>query len=142
FFRLPKFEEHLELHRLDCMGSHRGLDLYEFAREKLLGMPPAQIRPKPLINGDDLIAAGYQPGPEFKQILTSAEDAQLEGSITTKEEALQLVKTCCVPAPRDAAVVESHRILGLCFAISSRSAPGSRCPSHRFWDRWCRLPSL
>ena len=92
FFRLPKFEEHLELHRLDCMGSHRGLDLYDFARERLGNMPPTQIRPKPLINGDDLIAAGYKPGPEFKQILTAVEDAQLEGSINTKEQALDFVK--------------------------------------------------
>jgi poly(A) polymerase len=92
FFRLPKFEEHLELHRLDCLSSHRSLDLYDFAREKLRSTPPAQIRPTPLITGDDLIAAGYKPGPEFKQMLTAAEDAQLDGSITTKEEALEFVK--------------------------------------------------
>ena len=98
FFRLPKFEEHLELHRLDCMGSHRGLELYDFAQEKLRSMPPAQIRPKPLITGHDLIAAGYTPGPEFKQMLTAAEDAQLEGSITTKEEALEFVRQ--LPRPQ------------------------------------------
>jgi putative nucleotidyltransferase with HDIG domain len=92
FFRLPRFEEHLELHRLDCMGSHRGLELYDFARQKLRSMPAAQIRPKPLITGDDLIAAGYTPGPQFKDLLTAAEDAQLDGSVTTKEEALALVK--------------------------------------------------
>lgn len=92
FFRLPQFEEHLELHRLDCMGSHRGLELYHFAREKLRAMPQAEIRPKPLITGDDLIAAGYTPGPEFKQMLTAAEDAQLEGTIGSKEEAMELMK--------------------------------------------------
>jgi poly(A) polymerase len=91
FLRLSKFEEHLELHRLDCLGSHRDLALYEFAKEKACSMPAEQIRPKPLLTGDDLIQAGYQPGPQFKGLLTAAEDAQLEGSITTKEEALSLI---------------------------------------------------
>jgi poly(A) polymerase len=92
FFRLPRFEEHLELHRLDCMASHRGLDLYDFAREKLRSLPAEQIRPAPLITGDDLIAAGYRPGPLFKEVLTAVEDAQLDGSIRTREEALALAR--------------------------------------------------
>jgi len=92
FVRMPEFEEHLELHRLDCLGSHRSLDLYDFTREKLRATPPEQIRPDPLITGDDLIQAGYAPGPQFKELLTAIEDAQLEGSIKTKEEALALVK--------------------------------------------------
>ena len=91
FLRLPKFEEHLELHRLDCLGSHRDLSLYEFAKEKLHTMPKDQVRPKPLLTGDDLIKAGYKPGPEFKTMLTAVEDAQLEGSIATKEEALAMI---------------------------------------------------
>jgi poly(A) polymerase len=92
FVRLPGFEEHLELHRLDCLGSHRSLDLYDFTREKLHAMPAGQIRPEPLITGDDLIQAGYTPGPQFKDLLTAIEDAQLEGSIRTKEEALALAR--------------------------------------------------
>jgi poly(A) polymerase len=92
FFRLPRFEEHLELHRLDCMGSHRGLDLYDFAREKLRSLPAEQIRPAPLITGDDLIAAGYHPGPLFKEVLSAVEDAQLDGSIHTRDEALALAR--------------------------------------------------
>jgi len=92
FFRLPKFEEHLDLHRLDCQSSHRDLSLYEFAKDKYNSLPAEQIRPAPLITGDDLIAAGYQPGPMFKELLTAVEDAQLEGSINTKEEALDLVR--------------------------------------------------
>jgi putative nucleotidyltransferase with HDIG domain len=92
FFRLPKFEEQLELHRLDCLSSHRDLSLYEFAREKFHSLPEEQIRPQLLITGDDLIAAGYQPGPMFKELLAAVEDAQLEGSIRTKEEALELVR--------------------------------------------------
>jgi poly(A) polymerase len=93
FLRLPKFEEHLELHRLDCLSSHRDLSLYEFTKEKLHTLPPEQIRPRPLLNGDDLIQAGYKPGPEFKEMLTAVEDAQLEGSISTREEALSLVSS-------------------------------------------------
>ncbi len=93
FFRLPKFEEHLELHRLDCMSSHRDLTLYAFTREKLAGMKAEQIHPAPLITGKDLIAAGYKPGPLFKELLSAVEDAQLEGAIHTKEEAMGLVRS-------------------------------------------------
>lgn len=92
FLRLPKFEEHLELHRLDCLSSHRDLTLYEFAKEKLRNTPAEQIRPHLLISGDDLIQAGYKPGPQFKAMLTAVEDAQLEGSISTREEALEVAK--------------------------------------------------
>jgi poly(A) polymerase len=92
FFRLPKFEQHLELHRLDCQSSHRDLSLYDFARDKFHALPAEQIQPTPLITGADLIAAGHQPGPQFKELLTAVEDAQLDGSISTKEEALALVK--------------------------------------------------
>jgi poly(A) polymerase len=92
FFRLPKFEEQLELHRLDCSSSHRDLSLYDFAKEKFHTLPAEEIRPTPLITGADLIAAGYQPGPLFKDLLTAVEDAQLEGSISTREEAMELVR--------------------------------------------------
>jgi len=91
FFRLPRFEEHLELHRLDCLSSHRDLSLYDFAKEKLHSMPEEQIRPKPLLTGYDLIQAGYTPGPQFKELLAAVEDAQLDGAISTREEALSLV---------------------------------------------------
>lgn len=92
FFRLPKFEEHLELHRLDCLASHGQLDNYEFARRKLEELPQEQLKPKPLVSGADLIAAGYSPGPIFSQILSAIEDAQLESRITTREEAIDLVR--------------------------------------------------
>jgi len=92
FVRLPKLEEHLELHRLDCLSSHRDLSLYEFVKQKLVEMPPEEIRPAPLITGDDLIAAGYAPGPLFKQILSAVEDLQLEGKLRSKEEAMKFVR--------------------------------------------------
>ena len=92
FVRLPEFHEHLELHRLDVLASHRSLDLYDFTREKLHSLPPEEIRPEPLLTGDDLIQAGYSPSPQFKELLTAVEDAQLDGSVRTKEEALALVR--------------------------------------------------
>ena len=92
FFRLPLFDEHLELHRLDCLASHRDLTLYNFVREQLAQMPAEQIRPQPLLTGDDLIAMGYTPGPQFKPILATLEDAQLEGRVQDAEEARELVR--------------------------------------------------
>jgi poly(A) polymerase len=92
FLRLPSFEEHLELHRMDCLSSNGITESYEFAREQLRTMPAEVIRPRPLITGRDLIEAGYEPGARFKAILTAVEDAQLEGRIASREAALELVK--------------------------------------------------
>jgi len=88
FLRLPKIEEHVEQHRLDCVASHGDLSLYTFAREKLATMPPETMRPAPLVTGADLIAHGYEPGPQFKKILAAVEDAQLEGRLQSKEQAM------------------------------------------------------
>lgn len=93
FLRLEKFEEHLELHRLDCSASHRQLDNYFYAKEKLESLPAEELKPPRLLTGDDLIEAGYTPGPQFAAMLTAVEDAQLERRIHTKEEALELVKS-------------------------------------------------
>ena len=91
FLRLPHFEDHLELHRVDCLSSHRNLDSYRFCREKLKEYHAQEPAPAPLINGEDLIALGYKPGPIFKEILDAVEDLQLEDTIKTKEEALEFV---------------------------------------------------
>lgn len=91
FIRLAKFDEHLELHRMDCLSSHGILDLYDYTREKMAQLPPGQVRPVPLISGHDLIAAGYVQGPRFKEILGAVEDAQLEGRLHSKEEAVHFV---------------------------------------------------
>jgi putative nucleotidyltransferase with HDIG domain len=92
FLRLPRFDQHLALHRADSLASHGNLATYEFVRAKLEETPPQNLRPKPLISGDDLIAAGYRPGPQFREILTAVEDAQLEGRLTSHEAALEFVK--------------------------------------------------
>ncbi len=92
FLRLPAFEEHLALHRADSLASHRNLGTYDFIRAKLAEIPPERIRPTPLVTGDDLIAAGYAPGPKFREILEAVEDAQLEGRLLTHDAALEFVK--------------------------------------------------
>jgi len=92
FVRMPDFEQHLELHRLDCQASHRNLASYNLTRERIAATPPEAIRPAPLITGGDLIAAGYLPGPRFKEILSQVEDAQLEGSLHSRDSALEYVR--------------------------------------------------
>ena len=92
FLRMPLFEEHLALHRADSLASHRNLSTYELVREKLTEIPPEKMRPSPLVTGDDLIAAGHVPGPKFREILNAVEDAQLEGRLPSRDEALEFVR--------------------------------------------------
>ncbi|MGP8253112.1 MAG: CCA tRNA nucleotidyltransferase [Terracidiphilus sp.] len=99
FFRLENFEEHLALHRMDCMAASRNLDHWNFVRERWLAMPEETVRPKPLITGRELIDAGYTPGAGFREMLRAAEDAQLEGAVATPEEALKLVEQKFGPPP-------------------------------------------
>jgi poly(A) polymerase len=93
FVRMARFDEHLELHRLDCLSSHENLASYNFTRHKIAAIPPATIRPALLINGDDLIALGFKPGPQFRRILLAVEDRQLEGRLHSREEAIAFVGT-------------------------------------------------
>jgi poly(A) polymerase len=92
FLRLPRFGEHLQMHRMDCLASNCDLSLYNFVDEKLRSIPSDEIRPSPLLSGGDLIAMGYQPGPRFKEILAAVEDAQLEGKLHSREEAVAWVE--------------------------------------------------
>jgi poly(A) polymerase len=92
FLRMPHFEDHLALHRADSLASHRHLSTYEFVREKLAAIPPDKMRPTPLLNGDDLIAAGYAPGPKFREILNAVEDLQLEGRLASRDTAMEFVR--------------------------------------------------
>jgi poly(A) polymerase len=92
FFRLDGFDQHLALHRMDCLAGSGHLDNWNFVRDRLAETPAELVRPTPLITGRELIAAGYRPGAAFKQMLQVAEDAQLEGTIATPDEALRLVR--------------------------------------------------
>ena len=91
FFRLDSFDEHLALHRMDCLAAHGNLEIYDFVRERFTMTPAEVVRPQPLLSGRELIAAGYLPGPQFQRMLHAVEDAQLEGTIHTAAEALALV---------------------------------------------------
>jgi poly(A) polymerase len=92
FVRLPRFEEHLELHRLDCLASHGNLDAYKFVQRFLRETPPEQVRPARLITGDDLMQMGFRPGPLFKEILHAVEEAQLDGRLRGRDEAIEFVR--------------------------------------------------
>ncbi len=92
FLRKENFDEHLELHRLDCLASHGNLSQYDFCREKQKDFSQEQMRPEPLIKGQDLIDLGLEPGPVFSEILGAVEDLQLEGRLTSKEESLDWVR--------------------------------------------------
>ncbi|MEX2261598.1 MAG: CCA tRNA nucleotidyltransferase [Bryobacteraceae bacterium] len=91
FLRMRRFEDHLELHRLDCLSSNRRLETYEYVKSRREELGEDELRPDPLITGEDLIAAGFEPGPEFRKILAAVEDAQLEGRVRTREEAMHMV---------------------------------------------------
>jgi poly(A) polymerase len=91
FVRQPHFEEHLALHRLDCLASNNRLDAYEMVRDFLKETPPEHVTPPRLLTGDDLSEMGYVPGPEFQTMLRALEDAQLEGAIATREQAKAFV---------------------------------------------------
>jgi len=92
FMARPTFDDELELHRVDCQGSHRMLDNYEFLVRKREEFANEPIIPPPLVRGTDLIALGLKPGPKFGEILEAVETRQLEGDLRTREEALEWVK--------------------------------------------------
>ncbi len=92
FIRMPQFAEHLALHRADCLSSHADLRLWEYAKSAWEQDEPEDARPKWLVTGRELIAAGYKPGTMFKRMLATVEDAQLEGRISTVEEGLALIQ--------------------------------------------------
>ncbi|MBI5092127.1 MAG: CCA tRNA nucleotidyltransferase [Candidatus Hydrogenedentes bacterium] len=87
FVREEGFAELLELCRIDCVASHGDLDIVTWLKEYIASVPPEAIRPKPLLNGHDLIALGYTPGALFSEILSAVEDAQLEMALSNTEEA-------------------------------------------------------
>ena len=87
------FDDELELHRVDCLGCHGLLDNHEFVRAKQEEFANAPLIPERLITGADLIELGWKPGPALGAKLIDVQTLQLEGKITTREEALQWVKS-------------------------------------------------
>ena len=92
FIRMPDFDLHLELHRLDCLASHGMLDNYQFCRNQLENLTLDELHPPRLLNGDDLIAIGFTPGKIIGEILHALEDQQMEGRINSKNEAIIFVE--------------------------------------------------
>ena len=97
FVRLPRFDEHLELHRLDCLSSHRSLEAYNFVRQFLMETPPEKVYPPKLVTGDDLKSMGLVPGPRFREILLAVEEAQLEGRLQDRESAIEFARSLSQP---------------------------------------------
>ncbi len=91
FVREDGFGELLELCKIDCLASHGDLSTVRWLEDYCANLKPEEIRPAPLVNGHDLIALGYEPGPLFAEVLSAVEDAQLEGAIKTPDEARELV---------------------------------------------------
>ncbi len=86
------FPLELELHRLDCLGSHGNLDHYNFLlkqAEELKRKPT--IRP-PLLTGRDLIKLGMKPGPAMGSLLEEIREKQLQDELKTPRQAKAWVK--------------------------------------------------
>lgn len=92
FLRLPRFDEHLQLHWLDCTACHGRLGIWEEMKRRYESAPEEDVHPQLLVTGRDLIRAGYKPSPQFKTMLELAEDAQLEGIIHSTDEGLRLLQ--------------------------------------------------
>jgi poly(A) polymerase len=91
FVRLPRFEEHLALHRMDCLSSNRNLQAYEYVQDFLRTTPPEEVRPAKLVTGQDVLRLGVEPGPVVGKVLSAVEEAQLNGEISTREDAMAYV---------------------------------------------------
>jgi poly(A) polymerase len=91
FLRNPNFHLHLEMHRIDCLASHQNLEIYKFCESQLKSLAEEDLRPQPLLRGQDLIDMGFEPGPLFKEILQRVETEQLEGRLSSSDEAKNFV---------------------------------------------------
>ena len=89
----PTFDDELELHRVDCLGSHGMLDNHALLIAKREEFSQEPLIPSPLLTGDDLITLGWKPGPKFAEILQSVQTLQLEGKLTSRDEALRWVSS-------------------------------------------------
>jgi poly(A) polymerase len=85
------FPLELELHRIDCISSHKLMSSFAFLLDCMNEQANEVKLPPPLVTGKDLIAMGMKPGPAFGEILEKIADLQLEGKITTREEALNQI---------------------------------------------------
>jgi poly(A) polymerase len=99
-FAEPGFDQLAEMHRADSLASWGNLESYRYVMEVRRSTPPEEAEPPPLITGHDLIEMGYAPGPTFARVLTAVRDAQLEGQVSTAEEAQALARRLAGPVAR------------------------------------------
>ncbi len=92
FMQRGTFETELQQHRVDCLASHGDLSNWRFLNKKMKQFTKQDIKPAPLLGGRDIISLGFTEGPVVGKILRAVEEAQLEGKLTTKDEALSWVK--------------------------------------------------
>ena len=92
FLRQDGIDELMALAKIDALSSSGDLGHWEFCRKALDALPAEEFRPEPLLRGGDLIALGVAKGPLFRTILTAVEDAQLEGTLSSREAAIDFVR--------------------------------------------------
>ena len=92
FVSRSNFLTELDLHRIDCLASHGKLELFCFLKQRLVEFKKEELKPKAIINGNDLLALGIKPGPIMKEILSELYLEQLEGKLTSKETALDWIR--------------------------------------------------
>ena len=92
FLATDGIDELLQLARLDALASNKDLTYYNFCRQQLDELGVEEIKPKPLVRGHDLLEMGFVPGPQFSRILAAVSDAQLDGTLATREQALDWVR--------------------------------------------------
>ena len=102
FLRMPEFDLHLQLHRLDCLASHGMTDHYDFCVDRLNSLETEALHPERLLTGNDLVAMGIAPGRRIGEILRLLEEEQLENRISSKKEALAFVQRYFKEHPSDA----------------------------------------
>lgn len=101
FLARENFSDELALHRVDCLGSHGRLGNYEFLKEKIAEFAAEPLIPPPFVTGRDLIERGLAPGPHFKRILAAIQDQQLEGTLSSRDEALECLEQQIIASGED-----------------------------------------
>lgn len=91
-FLKDTFETEMELHRLDCMASHSDLKIYKFLKKKYEEFKKTPVLPRPLLNGHEIMAMGFEQGPIIGKIQSQMLDLQLEGKLRSKKEAEEWIK--------------------------------------------------
>jgi poly(A) polymerase len=86
------FDLEMELHRLDCLGSHAMLDNHDFLCAYMDEMANEPILPDPWLCGHDLIALGIKEGKLIGKILKEAYNGQMEGRFASREALLEWVR--------------------------------------------------